>query len=94
MNKKILGLIPEYLNKNVVKAKMNIGIIEHLSKFLPLKTLDQMYKSLVRSHLEYCDIIRHIPSLQNQPSVGATLSSLMTKAESSGDSRENPGIMI
>ena len=25
---------------------------------LPLKTLDQMYKALVRSHLHYCDIVK------------------------------------
>ena len=61
---------------------MDIGIIEHHSKMLPLKALDQMYKALVRSHLDYCDIIYHIPSLQNQLSVGVTLSSLMEKAES------------
>ena len=61
---------------------MNIGIIKHLSKFLSLKALDQMYKALVRSHLDYCDIIYHISSLQNQPSVGVTLSSLMVNAES------------
>ena len=30
-------------------------LIKHVSRFLPLKTLDQMYKSLVRSHLDYCD---------------------------------------
>ena len=71
-----------YLLKNIVKAKMNIGIIKYLSKFLPLKALNQMYKALVRSHLDYCDIIYHIPSLQNQPSVGVTLNSLMAKAES------------
>ena len=41
-----------------------------------------MYKALVRSHLDYCDIIYQIPSIQNQPSVGVTLSSLMAKAES------------
>ena len=28
---------------------------KYLSKFLPIKTLDQMYKALVRSHLDYCD---------------------------------------
>ena len=61
---------------------MNIGIIKHLPKFSPLKALDRMYKALVRPHLDYCDIIYHIPSLQNQPSVGVTLSSLMAKAES------------
>ena len=38
-----------------------------------------MYKALVRSHLDYCDIIYHIPSVQTQ--FGVTLTDLMEKAE-------------
>ena len=38
-----------------------------------------MYKALVRSHLDYCDIIYHIPSKQDQ--FGGHLNSLMEKAE-------------
>ena len=38
-----------------------------------------MYKPLVRSHLDYCDIIYHIPSRQSQ--LGATLSTLMGTSE-------------
>ena len=30
-----------------MKAKNNIGIIKNLSRFLPLKTLDQMYKEFL-----------------------------------------------
>ena len=63
------------------KAKKGIGIIKYLSKFLPLKTLDQMYKALVRSHLYYCDIIYHIPTLNSQNNLGVTLNSLMEKVE-------------
>ena len=61
---KHLGLIldsglsfKKHLDEKIIKAKKYIGIIKHLSKFLPLKTLDQMYKALVHSHLDYCDII-------------------------------------
>ena len=36
-----------------------------------------MYKALVRSHFDYCDIIYHIPSKQTQP--GVTLNALMEK---------------
>ena len=61
---KHLGIILErslsfekHINEKIMKAKQNVGIIKHLSRFLPLKTLDQMYKTLVRSHLDYCDII-------------------------------------
>ena len=60
---KHLGLILEsnlsfskHLSEKIKKAKQNLGIIKHLSKFLPLKTLDQMYKALVRPHLDYCDL--------------------------------------
>ena len=49
----------KHLSEKIIKAKKNIGILKHLSKFLPLKTLDQMYKALVRSHLDYCDVIYH-----------------------------------
>ena len=51
----------------MIKAKNIIGFLKHLSKFLSLKTLDQMYKALVLSHLDYCDIIYHIPLVLNQP---------------------------
>ena len=40
-----------------------------------------MYKALVCSHLDYCDIIYHIPSHQNQAPLGVTLNSLMEKVE-------------
>ena len=56
-----------------------MGLIKYLSRFLPVKTLDQMYKALVRSHLDYCDIMYHIPSKQDQ--FGGILNSLMAKAE-------------
>ena len=71
----------ENINEKIIKAKKVVGILKHLSKFLPLKTLDQMYKSLVRSHLDYCDIIYHIPSHQNQAPLGVTLNSVMENVE-------------
>ena len=71
-DQKHLGLIldsrlsfEKHINEKIMKSKKNVGILKHLSKFLPLKTLDQMYQALVRSHLD-CDIIYHIPSHQNQ----------------------------
>ena len=66
-------------NEKIIKAKKNLGIIKHLSIYLPRKTLDQMYKALIRSHLDYCDIIYHIPSVQTQ--FGVTTTDLMEKAE-------------
>ena len=40
-----------------------------------------MYKAPVRSHLDYCDIIDHIPSHQNQAHLGVSLKSSMEKVE-------------
>ena len=82
---KHLGLILDsslsfniHINEKIIKPKKNLGIIKHLSMFLPRKTLDQMYKALVRSHLDYCDMLYHIPSVQTQ--FGVTLTDLMEKS--------------
>ena len=40
-----------------------------------------MYKALVRSHFDYCDIIYHEPSKLSQPPLGLTLTTLMEKVE-------------
>ena len=87
-DQKHLGLIldsrlsfEKHINEKIIKAKKNVGIPKHLSKFLPLKTLDQMYKALVRPNLDYCDIIYHIPSRQNQAPLGVALNLVMEKVE-------------
>ena len=71
----------KHLNEKIINAKKNIGILKYLSKLLPMKTLDQMYKALVRSHLDYCDIIYHMPAIIHQPPLGLTLHSVMEKLE-------------
>ena len=85
---KHLGLILQsklsfgrHLSEKMTKAKKIIGILKHLSKFLPLKTLNQMYKTLVRSHLDYCDIIYHMPQIVRQPPFGVSLHELMESVE-------------
>ena len=71
----------KHIHEKLSKAKKNIGIIKHVSKYLPLKTLDQMYKVLVRSYLDYCDIIYHQPTKVNQPPLGETLTAPMEEIE-------------
>ena len=46
-------------------ARKNIGILKHLYPYIPLTTLDQLYKIYIRSRLDYCDIIFHVPPLSN-----------------------------
>ena len=40
-----------------------------------------MYKAVVRSHLDYCDIIYHITPVLNQPPLGLSLNTFMEKVE-------------
>ena len=85
---KHLGLIFEpglsfekHLSEKIIKDRKNVGILKHLSTVLPLKTLDQMYKALVRSHLDYCDIFYRITSIIHQSPLRVSLNSLMDKVE-------------
>ena len=61
---KHLGLILDYkltfeshVNEKLAKARKGIGVIKYLS----LRTLDLIYKMCVRPHLDFCDVIYHIP---------------------------------
>ena len=40
-----------------------------------------MYKALVRSHPDYCDMIYHIPPVLNSPPLGLSLNASMEKVE-------------
>ena len=80
-DQKHLGLIldsslslKKHLNEKIIKAKKNIGIIKHLSIFLPHKTLDLMYNAV-----DYCHMVYHIPSRQTQ--VGVALNDIIEKLE-------------
>ena len=63
-----LTLDPKFTKHIISKSKVarkNIDILKHLYPYLPLTTLDQLYKIYIRSHLHYCDIIFHVPHLRN-----------------------------
>ena len=44
-----------------LKCGRRIGMIKSLSKYLPRKTLNELYKLYVQPHLGYGDVIYHIP---------------------------------
>ena len=67
---KYLGLVLEpllnfaaHFKEEIAKARKGIGLIKHLRSYLPTNVLDQIYKMHVRSHLDYCHFIYHIPEL-------------------------------
>ena len=73
--------------EKINKTRKTIGMIKHLSKYLPLRTLILMYKSLVRPHFDYCDTIFHVPPpingiFDNHAHENGILPALMKKIES------------
>ena len=55
-----------HFKEKIAKARKGIGLIKHLRQYLPTNVLDQIYKMHVRSHLDYCDFIYHIPELKRK----------------------------
>ena len=85
---KHLGLIldsklsfTKHINEKIAIARRGIGIIRHLAPYLPLKSRDQIYKMHVRPHLDYCDIIYHIPVISNEFDSSLTLNYQMNAIE-------------
>ena len=63
-------------------AWKGIGLIRHLSSHVSMFTLEQMYKMFVRPHLDYCDVIYHVPPHQEYASTFFNLKYLMKSVES------------
>ena len=71
----------KHINEKIAIARKGIGIISHLAPYLPLKSRDQIYKMHVRPHLDYCDIIYHIPVISNEFDSSLTLNYQMNAIE-------------
>ena len=56
----------QHVNEKIKIAKKSLGVLKYLSSYLPLKTLDIIYKLFTHSHFDYCDVIYHIPSSRLQ----------------------------
>ena len=50
------------INAKILNSNKGIGIIKRLSNTLPRKSLLTIYKSFIRPHLDYCDIIYDQPN--------------------------------
>ena len=52
----------DHINAKISKANKGIGIIKKLSNTLPRNSLLTIYKSFIRPHLDYCDILYDQPN--------------------------------
>ena len=52
----------QHINIKISKANKGIGIIKRLSHILPRKSLLTIYKSFIRPHLDYCDVMYDQPN--------------------------------
>ena len=43
-----------HINEKIKITRQNIGVLKFLSSYIPLKTLDQIYKLFIRPHLRRC----------------------------------------
>ena len=66
----------------ISKTRKGVGLLKYLSKYLPRHTLNELFKLYVRPHLEYGDVIYHIPAKVCESSGNTILSNLMEKLES------------
>ena len=71
-----------HIKAAISKTRKGVGLLKYLSKYLPRHTLNELFKLYVRPHLEYGDVIYHIPAKVCDFSGNTILSNLMEKLES------------
>ena len=68
-----------HIKSPISKTRKGIGLLKYLSKYLPRHTLNELYKLYVRPHLDYGDVIYHIPAKICEFSQNTFLPNLMEK---------------
>ena len=71
-----------HIKSAISKSRKGIGLLKYLSKYLPRHTLNELYKLYVRPHLDYGDVIYHIPEKVCEFSGSVILTTFMEKLES------------
>ena len=71
-----------HIKEAISKTRKGIGMLKYLSSYLPRHTLNELYKLYVRPHLDYGDVIYHVPAKMCAFSLNITLSNMMEKLES------------
>ena len=70
-----------HIEDKLKKAHPGLGIIKALSRYLSVTTLDQIYKMYIRPHLDFCDVIYHVPCITNPFDSSINLKYLMNTLE-------------
>ena len=70
-----------HIDEKLKKARKGLGIIKSLSRYLSVKTLEQIYKMYIRPHLDFCDVIYHRPCITNPFDSSINLNYLMNTLE-------------
>ena len=68
-----------HIKTAISKTRKGIGLLKYLSKYLPRHTLNELCKLYVRPHLDFGDVIYHIPPKVCEFSQNIALSNLMEK---------------
>ena len=71
----------QHVNEKIKIARKSVGVLKYLSSYLPLRTLEIIYKLYTRSHFDYCDVIYHIPNSYNIYTSSNSLHILMESIE-------------
>ena len=74
--------ISAHIKSAISKSRKGIGLLKYLSKYLPRHTLNELYNLYVRPHLDYGDVIYHIPAKVCKFSGSVVLPSPMEKLDS------------
>ena len=69
-----------HINAAISKSRKALGLLKFLSKYLSRETLNALYKLYIRPHLDYGDVIYHIPNKED--SLHCHGNFLMEKVES------------
>ena len=77
----VIGRVLKYWQFTKAKSCVCSFTRKYLNRFLPFHSLNQMYSALVRSHLDYCDVIYHIPPKIHPPPLGMSLHDHMEMIE-------------
>ena len=51
-----------HISSKIKKARRGIGIVKRISPFVSRKTLNDVYKMYIRPHIDYADVLYHIPN--------------------------------